>query len=75
MMHLVKFHILGRRIYEKVALFIVFVHERLHDQLAVFLEEKLHYRAVIEEVLDNPQDFAAILEVRREPVDIDDDVD
>ena len=75
LIQLVELHIFRGRIYEQVALFIVFVEERLHNEMAMFLEELLHRRAVIEEVLDNPQDFVAILEMCGEPIYIDDDVD
>lgn len=38
LINLVKFYLLGRRIYKQVALFVVFVHQRLHDKLRVFLQ-------------------------------------
>ena len=59
----------------QVALFVVFAHEHRQDQVTMFQKQLLHRSAMIEELLDDSQDLIPVLEVGREPVDVDEDVD
>lgn len=60
---------------KQMALLVIFEHEHRNDEIAMFSEQLVHGIAVVEKVLYDSNNLVAVLEVRREPVDVDDDVD
>lgn len=58
----------------KVTLLIILGHEHRENQVTVLQEELLHRCAVIEELLDDPEDLIPVLEVGGEPVNVNQDV-